>query len=65
MKQIIQTYGLEKAIEIESIYLRELEKLLTVETNNKAILAAKKWLKETGIIEKQRASQRALLAQMG
>ena len=56
MKQIIQTYGLEKARKIESIYVEKLEKLLTVETDNEAILAAKKWLKESGIIEKQKAS---------
>lgn len=56
MKQIIQAYGLEKAREIESVYIEELEKLLTVETNNETILVAKKWLKESGIIEKQKAS---------
>lgn len=56
MTQIIQTYGLEKAKEIQSIYVGELEKLLTVETDNQAILAAKKWLKESGIIKKQKAS---------
>jgi len=56
MKQIIQTYGYEKAREIESIYVEELEKLLTVETDNETILVAKKWLKESGIIEKQKSS---------
>jgi len=54
IKRIIQTYGYEKAREIESIYIEELEKLLTVEANNEAILAAKKWLKESDIIKKHR-----------